>query len=107
MGVETLKAEQSITQRRFTTAELLLEIYEGLPKPGIISLLADYGHELFPGYLFSDLYPSSLGRSTTPKRTLATVMVLGAFDGIRTVFGSIMSQDKGLHSSFFSKSDRQ
>jgi IS5 family transposase len=68
-------------QQRFETPRAILG--ERLREGSIYRLLADEGHRLFPDDYFADLYSdSSRGRPTVPARTLATVMVLQAFEGL-------------------------
>jgi IS5 family transposase len=56
---------------------------ERLREGSIYRLLADEGAQLFPDGYFADLHKTSaLGRPTVPARTLATVMVLQAFEGL-------------------------
>ncbi len=50
---------------------------------GIYLLLADHGGVMFGDDYFADLYKASrLGRPTVPARTLATVMILQAHEGL-------------------------
>jgi IS5 family transposase len=68
-------------QQRFENPREILG--ERLREGSIYRLLADEGHRLFPDDYFADLHKSSvLGRPTVPARTLATVMVLQAFEGL-------------------------
>ena len=82
MSIGVVKPKNQIKQKRFITDDLLERTYNELPRPSIYTLLADHGEELFPSDFFCDLYPSKRGRPTTPARTIATVMVLGAFEGL-------------------------
>lgn len=50
---------------------------------GVYRFLADHGDRLFPDDYFADCYKNSRrGRPTIPARTLATVMVLQAYEGL-------------------------
>ncbi len=82
MSIGVVKPKNQIKQKRFITDDLLGRIYDELERPSIYTLLADHGEELFPSDFFCDLYPSKRGRPTTPARTIATVMILGAFEGL-------------------------
>jgi len=68
-------------QQRFENPREILG--ERLRVGSIYRLLADEGRRLFADDYFADLHKSSaLGRPTVPARTLATVMVLQAFEGL-------------------------
>jgi IS5 family transposase len=68
-------------QQRFENPREILG--DRLREGSIYRLLADEGARLFPDDYFADLHKASpLGRPTVPARTLATVMVLQAFEGL-------------------------
>ena len=68
-------------QTRFDDAGLLLG--ERLRVGGVYGLLAEHGDRLFGDEYFADLFARSrLGRPTVPARTIATVMLLQAFEGL-------------------------
>lgn len=68
-------------QQRFENPREILG--DRLREGSIYRLLADEGQRLFPDDYFADLHKASvLGRPTVPARTLATVMVLQAFEGL-------------------------
>lgn len=68
-------------QERFENPREILG--DRLREGSIYRLLADEGLRLFPDDYFADLHKASaLGRPTVPARTLATVMVLQAFEGL-------------------------
>jgi hypothetical protein len=68
-------------QARFDDAALLLG--EGLSPGSVYRLLAEHGHQLFGDEYFADLFlRSRLGRPTIPARTIATVMLLQAHEGL-------------------------
>jgi hypothetical protein len=70
---------RSKVQPRFEDPRVLL----GQRLRGIYLLLADHGRVLFGDDYFADLYKvSRLGRPTVPARTLATVMILQAHEGL-------------------------
>ena len=69
-------------QQRFENPRAILG--KRLRAGSIYRLLADEGGRLFPDDYFADLHKASaLGRPTVPARTLATVMTLQAFEGLR------------------------
>ena len=50
---------------------------------GVYGLLAEHGDRLFGDEYFADLFTRSrLGRPTVPARTIATVMLLQALEGL-------------------------
>ena len=56
---------------------------EGLAAGSLYRLLAENGLALFPDDYFADLYVATVrGRPTVPARTVATVMLLQAFEGL-------------------------
>ena len=68
-------------QGSFDDAGLLLG--ERLRVGGVYRLLAEHGDRLFGDEYFADLFARSpLGRPTVPARTIATVMLLQAFEGL-------------------------
>ncbi|HJV08351.1 MAG TPA: IS1182 family transposase [Acidimicrobiales bacterium] len=68
-------------QERFENPREILG--DRLREGSIYRLLADEGQRLFPDDYFADLHKASvLGRPTVPARTLATVMLLQAFEGL-------------------------
>lgn len=68
-------------QGRFDDAVLLLG--DQLPAGSVYWLLAEHGDELFGDEYFADLFTRSLlGRPTVPARTVATVMLLQAHEGL-------------------------
>ena len=68
-------------QERFENPRAILG--DRLREGSIYRLLANEGARLFPDDYFADLHKASpLGRPTVPARTLATVMVLQAFEGL-------------------------
>jgi hypothetical protein len=68
-------------QARFDDAAMLLG--EDLRAGTVYRLLAEHGHELFGDDYFADLFKASrLGRPTVPARTVATVMLLQAHEGL-------------------------
>ena len=68
-------------QTRFDDAALLLG--EQLSAGSVYRLLAEYGDRLFGDDYFADLFTGSrLGRPTVPARTIATVMLLQALEGL-------------------------
>jgi hypothetical protein len=68
-------------QAGFDDAGLLLG--DQLRAGSVYRLLAGQGHELFGGDYFADLFKvSRLGRPTVPARTVATVMLLQAHEGL-------------------------
>jgi Transposase DDE domain/Transposase domain (DUF772) len=68
-------------QARFDDAALLLG--EGLSPGSVYRLLAEHGDQLFGDEYFADLFlRSRLGRPTIPARTIATVMLLQAHEGL-------------------------
>jgi len=70
---------RSKVQPRFEDPRVLL----GKRLRGIYLLLADHGGAMFGDDYFADLYKASrLGRPTVPARTLATVMILQAHEGL-------------------------
>ncbi|MCU4185920.1 transposase [Acidiferrimicrobium sp. IK] len=70
---------RSKVQPRFEDPRVLL----GDRLRGIYLLLADHGGVMFADDYFADLYKASrLGRPTVPARTLATVMILQAHEGL-------------------------
>jgi len=70
---------RSKVQARFEDPRVLL----GDRLRGVYQLLADHGGVMFGDDYFADLYKSSrLGRPTVPARTLATVMILQAHEGL-------------------------
>jgi hypothetical protein len=72
---------KSGTQRRFDDPIAVLG--DRLRDGSIYKLLADHGHELFGDDYFADCYSGARdGRPTVPARTLATVMILQAFEGL-------------------------
>lgn len=76
MALGTAQAQQRFENPREILGERLRE-------GSIYRLLADEGQRLFPDDYFADLHKASaLGRPTVPARTLATVMLLQAFEGL-------------------------
>jgi hypothetical protein len=72
---------KSDTQRRFDDPVAVLG--DRLRDRSMYKLLAENGHELFPDDYFADCYSGARdGRPTVPARTLATVMLLQAFEGL-------------------------
>jgi hypothetical protein len=72
---------QADRQTRFDDAGLLLG--EQLRVGGVYGLLAEHGDRLFGDEYFADLFARSrLGRPTVPARTIATVMLLQALEGL-------------------------
>jgi hypothetical protein len=70
---------RSKVQPRFEDPRVLL----GDRLRGVYLLLADHGGVMFGDDYFADLYKASrLGRPTVPARTLATVMILQAHEGL-------------------------
>jgi hypothetical protein len=68
-------------QARFDDAALLLG--EELRSGSVYRLLAEHGDQLFGDDYFADLFARSrLGRPTVPARTIATVMLLQAQEGL-------------------------
>ena len=68
-------------QGRFDDAALLLA--EQLAVGSVYRLLAEHGDALFGDGYFADLFKRSLlGRPTVPARTIATVMLLQAHEGL-------------------------
>ena len=68
-------------QTRFDDAALLLG--EQLSAGSVYRLLAEHGDRLFGDEYFADLFTRSrLGRPTVPARTIATVMLLQALEGL-------------------------
>jgi Transposase DDE domain/Transposase domain (DUF772) len=68
-------------QTRFDDAALLLG--EELRAGSVYRLLAEHGDRLFGDGYFADLFTRSrLGRPTVPARTIATVMLLQALEGL-------------------------
>ena len=68
-------------QTRFDDAALLLG--EQLSAGSVYRLLAEHGDRLFGDDYFADLFTRSrLGRPTVPARTIATVMLLQALEGL-------------------------
>jgi hypothetical protein len=68
-------------QTRFDDAALLLG--EQLSAGSVYRLLAEHGDRLFGDEYFADLFRCSrLGRPTVPARTIATVMLLQALEGL-------------------------
>jgi transposase len=68
-------------QARFDDAAMLLG--EGLTEGSVYRLLAEYGGALFGDEYFADLFKRSrLGRPTVPARTVGTVMLLQALEGL-------------------------
>jgi hypothetical protein len=68
-------------QARFDDAALL--VGEALSSGSVYRLLAEHGDRLFGDDYFADLFRRSrLGRPTIPARTIATVMLLQAFEGL-------------------------
>ena len=56
---------------------------DGLAAGSLYGLLAEHGLRLFPDDYFADLYVATArGRPTVPARTVATVMLLQAFEGL-------------------------
>ena len=49
---------------------------------GVEAFLADHRQELFPDEMFSDLFPSAVGRPSVPADVVASVMVLQALEGL-------------------------
>src|SRR3954463_12481466 len=52
-----------------------------LPQGSVYAFLAEHRRELFPDAMFSDLFPSSLGRPSVPADVVAAVLVLQALEG--------------------------
>jgi Transposase domain (DUF772) len=68
-------------QARFDDAAMLLG--DQLRSGSVYRLLAEHGHELFDDDYFADVFKvSRLGRPTVPARTVATVMLLQAHEGL-------------------------
>jgi len=68
-------------QTRFDDAALLLG--EQLSSGSVYRLLAEHGDRLFGDDYFADVFiRSRLGRPTIAARTIATVMLLQAFEGL-------------------------
>jgi Transposase DDE domain/Transposase domain (DUF772) len=68
-------------QARFDDAGMLLG--EQLKPGSVYRLLAEHGDELFGDEYFADVFTvSRLGRPTVPARTVATVMLLQAHEGL-------------------------
>ena len=53
-----------------------------MPDGSVHGFLADHRRELFPDGLFADLFGSGRGRPSVPADQVATVMVLGALEGL-------------------------
>ncbi|MGQ0671146.1 MAG: IS1182 family transposase [Actinomycetota bacterium] len=53
-----------------------------VPEGTVEAFLAEHRHELFPGEMFADLFPSGRGRPSVPADVIATVMVLQALEGL-------------------------
>ena len=74
---------RSKVQQRFENPREILG--DRLKEGSIYRLLADHGDQLFRDDYFADLYEESVrGRPTIPARVMATVMLLQAFEGLRT-----------------------
>ena len=68
-------------QQGFDDPRVLLG--DRLREGSLYRLLADHGHQIFPGDYFADLYADSVkGRPTVAARVVATVMLLQAFEGL-------------------------
>ena len=68
-------------QGSFDDAALLLA--DRLAEGSVFRLLAEHGDALFGDDYFADLFKRSpLGRPTVPARTIATVMLLQAHEGL-------------------------
>ena len=53
-----------------------------IPEGSVYALLAAHRRRLFPDDMFTDLFPSSRGRPSTPADVIATVMVLQSLEGL-------------------------
>jgi hypothetical protein len=72
---------QAIRQESFDDALVL--VGDQLPETSLYRLLACHGQALFPDDYFVDLFKrSARGRPTVPARTVATVMLLQAHEGL-------------------------
>jgi hypothetical protein len=52
-----------------------------LPSGSVYAFLAEHRRELFPDAMFTDLFPSALGRPSVPADVVAAVLVLQALEG--------------------------
>src|SRR3954463_6676797 len=52
-----------------------------LPQGSVYAFLAEHRRELFPDAMFTDLFPSALGRPSVPADVVAAVLVLQALEG--------------------------
>ena len=53
-----------------------------LPAGSVYAFLAEHRHDLFPDDAFEDLFPSKLGRPSTPADVIASVMVLQTLNNL-------------------------
>jgi len=53
-----------------------------LPVGSVFAFLAEHRHDLFPDDAFEDLFPSKLGRPSTPADVIASVMVLQTLNNL-------------------------
>ena len=53
-----------------------------MPAGSVYAFLAEHRRELFPDALFTDLFPSHLGRPSVPADVVASVLVLQALEGL-------------------------
>ena len=53
-----------------------------LPAGSVFAFLAEHRHTLFPAELFSELFPSRLGRPSLPPEMIASVIVLQTLHGL-------------------------
>jgi len=53
-----------------------------LPVGSVFAFLAEHRHDLFPDDAFKDLFPSKLGRPSTPADVIASVMMLQTLNNL-------------------------
>jgi hypothetical protein len=71
---------RSVPDRRlFDTAALVGHL---VPAGSVHGLLAEHRREVFPDWLFADLFPSGRGRPSVPADVIASVLVLQALQDL-------------------------